>query len=59
MKYKSRKFGLCVASFIAVTVGLFTNFLNGSEFIAGITLCLTSYGIQNVMEKKNSNKELV
>ena len=53
MKYKSRKFCLCVAAFISVVVGLFTNFLNGSEFIAGVTLCLTSYGLQNVMEKKN------
>lgn len=52
-KYRSRKFYLTIASMIIVTVGLFTTFLTGSEFIAGLTISLGVYASANVVEGRN------
>jgi uncharacterized membrane protein YiaA len=52
-KYKSRKFYLTIVSMAVVTVGLFTKFLSGSEFIAGLTISLGVYASANVFEGKH------
>jgi hypothetical protein len=37
---------------VIVTTALFTGFLNGGEFIAGMTIALGVYTTGNVMESK-------
>ena len=50
-KFRSRKYAIASASLFAVTSGLFTGYISGGEFIAGITLILGLYGVANVVQK--------
>lgn len=50
-KYRSRKFGLAIASFIVSSVGLFSGHLAGGEFVSLVGLILGLYGASNVGEK--------
>lgn len=51
-KFRSRKYALAVSSLFAITAGLFTGFITGGEYIAGITSILGMYGAANVWDKK-------
>ena len=51
-KYRSRKYSLAVAAMFGIHAGLFTQFIGGSEYIAGLGLVLGLYGASNVMDKK-------
>lgn len=51
-KYRSRKYALAVISMFGLHTALFTNYIGGSEYIAGLSLVLGLYATANVMDKK-------
>jgi len=57
--YRSRKFGLAVASLTVSAVALFTNKIGSGEWVATITLILGIYSAANVVagNRTNSAKE--
>lgn len=51
--YRSRKFGLAVASLAISAFALFADKIGGGEWVAAITLVLGIYSAANVVESKN------
>jgi len=52
-RYRSRKFGLAVFFTLTSTTALFTDYLEGGEYLAAMGLVLGLYGMANVMQSKN------
>ena len=50
--YGYRTFLMCLGVILVATVGLFTKFLTGSEWITAVSLAFTAYGAKSVAETK-------
>ena len=54
--YGYRTFGMCLGVILIATVGLFTRFLVGSEWIASVSLAFTAYAAKSVTETSIQRK---
>ena len=51
-RYRSRKYALAVASMFGLHLALFTQHIDGGEYVTGLGLILGLYGASNVMEQR-------